>query len=341
MGGTRAADEVTGLRERTRRRNVLAILGTLALPWPRGVARAQLPRAKRIGWLSAAARTPEVEENLRTFLAALAKLGWVEGRNISIEYRWAAGDLAEMPAYAAELRALEVDVVACTSGLPDPSIEKATDPIPVVFLVSRDPVEAGLAASLNHPGGRFTGIIILVGALVAKQTELMHELRPPPGAIGVIVDPIARKEGYLSAAEDAARKLGRSLVHADVASETDFEPAVASLARDGSVGIVLPGSPLIVTRNDLIVAAATRRGIPTISSNIPSNRGVLSYGPSFPEMFSQFGTYVGKVLGGSMPAELPIEQPAKISLRVNLATAKAIGVTVPLLILARADEVIE
>jgi putative ABC transport system substrate-binding protein len=323
------------------RRGFLAMIGSAAA-WPVAVPAQPAGAPVVIGVLSIISRTPEADERIGAFVAGLAAAGWVDGKNLSIEYRFANGQPEKLPALAADLTARHVAVIVALSGFPSAAVNDFTGTIPIVFFTSGDPVKDGVVASLNHPGGRFTGIINLDVELLGKRLELMHELRPGNEPVGLLIDPYVAGRGYLDLAENDARKLGRRLVHADVVDEAGIEPAVAALVREGCIGVVVAGgSPFFVTHDAAFVGAATRHAIPTVSSNLQSTDGVLSYGPSFPDMFRQLATYVVKILAGAAPADLPIEQPAKIVLRVNLKTAKRIGLTVPGIVLARADEVIE
>jgi putative ABC transport system substrate-binding protein len=279
------------------------------------------------------------------FHQGLNEAGFVEGRNVAIEYRWADGRNDRLPALAADLVRRQVSVIA-TNNTPSALAAKgATASIPIVFLVGSNPVLIGLAASLNRPGGNLTGVSILNTEIIEKRLELMHELVPGAGTIAFLVNPTnpVFAEAELTTIRAAARVLGLNLLVLNASSPVEIEAAFAALAEARPGGLVVSGDTLFIAQRDQLLPLAARQGVPTVYvyRELSSIGGLMSYGPSLPGGYRQTGTYVGRILKGEKPADLPVEQVTRIELVINLKTAKVLGVTMPPALLIRADEVIE
>jgi len=318
-----------------RRRRLLALLGgaAAALPW---TGRAQQQR--RIGALcgtSAAAFAPW----LAAFRLGLDETGFAEGRNLQIEYRWADDDAARLPALAADLVRANVELIA-TSGGPQPASAamRATAAIPIVASSA-----AGLVRHYNRPEGNLTGVSFLTGVLTPKRLELLVELVPGV-AVAVLANPAySQYEPDRKEVEKAAQVLRVEVRFVLAGADTDLEPAFASLAKLPAGALLISADPFFNSRREQLVALAARYAVPAMHEWRESvvAGGLISYGPSLTGMYRLLGTYAGKILKGAMPADLPVQQPTRFELVVNLNTAKALGLTIPPSILARADEVIE
>jgi putative tryptophan/tyrosine transport system substrate-binding protein len=323
------------------RREFIALLGSAGAAWPLA-ARAQQPAVPVIGWLSFAA--PEDSPALPYFQRGLADFGYVEGKNLTIEYRWARGHAELFGPLAADLVRANVSVIAAVSGAPAArAAQAATTKIPIVFITPGDPVQEGLVASLGRPGGNLTGLTMTNTALIRKQIEFLNELLPGSAPLAIISDPNTEAEGLQSNAQLAEQTLGRHVIVIDTASEHDFDAVFAAIVRNKIAGLVVPDRPLFVSRHNQLAALAARDRIPVIypPADLASSGGLISYGASTFDMFRRAGQYVGKILQGSKPTDIPVEEPTKIELKVNLKTAKALGLQVPTSILLRADDVIE
>jgi putative tryptophan/tyrosine transport system substrate-binding protein len=324
-----------------RRREFIALLGGAAVAGPRG-AGAQQPTPV-IGFLSARAPAPN-GDLVAAFRRGLNETGYVDGRNVEIEFRWADGQYDRLPALAADLTNRQVTVIAAISGTPAALAAKAaTTVIPIVFANGGDPVTSGLVTTLNRPTGNLTGATFLTTSLAAKRVGLMHEFRPTATGMGFLVkanNPAGESE--MKQAETAARSLGLQLNVLAVVDEGEIDGAFDTLAH--RVGALLVGSdPLFSDRPDRLVELAARHAIPTMYflREFVEAGGLISYGSSQTDTYRQAGIYAGKILQGAKPADLPIIQPTKFELVINLKTVKALGLTVPPALLARADEVIE
>jgi putative tryptophan/tyrosine transport system substrate-binding protein len=322
------------------RRELLAALGGGAASWPL-VARAQQPAMPVIGFLSSA--SPNLySDRLRTFRQGLKEVGYVEGQNVDIEYRWADGDL--LPELAADLVRRRVTVIAAAGGLSARAAKAATATVPIVFWIEGDPVEVGLVASLNRPGGNLTGVTTLGAELGAKRLELLHEVAPRATAVAVLIDPSTLTAATLTKdLQAAARSLGLQLLvlHAD--TERDFATSFATLIQQRAGGLVIGPNPLFFSRSEELAALALRHSVPSIfqSREFAAAGGLMSYGGSGTDSYRQVGAYTGRTLKGEKPADLPVQQATKVDLIINLKAAKAFGLDVPPTLLARADEVIE
>jgi putative ABC transport system substrate-binding protein len=323
-----------------RREFILALGGAAAATWPM-TTRAQAPMPV-IGFLHSASLEPNAKR-LAGFRKGLQQAGFVEGQNVTIEFRWAAGQNARLPELAAELIAKPVNVIATLSSTPATRAAKAaTNSIPIVFLIAEDPVELGLVASINRPGGNATGISSQNAELVAKRLGLLRELLPQAPNIAVLLNPANPNAKPISATlQSAAAMLGVQLNVREATTDAEIERAYQSLK---------PGSPLLIgtdpsffARRAALVALGAKHGIPTMYDNreAASAGGLMSYGQNTESSWEQAGITVGRILKGAKPGELPVTQPTQFEYVINMKTAKSLGVDVPLPMQARADEVIE
>jgi putative ABC transport system substrate-binding protein len=323
-----------------KRRELMLLLGG-AITAPRAL-RAQQKAMPVIGHLGSESPGP-MAPFVAAFLQGLSETGYVEGQNVAIEYRWAEGDYNRLAALAADLVRRKVDVIA-TLGIPSALVAKsATSTIPIVFSVG-DPVERGLVASLARPGGNLTGVSLLNVELMPKRLELISELVPQAGVIALLVNPNnPNTERTIRDMEEAARAKGVQLNILKAGTESEIDAAFASLVQLPAGALVVVGDPLFINRREQLVALASRHAVPAIYAlrEYAAAGGLISYGTSFTAAYRQLGTYAGRILKGAKPADLPVQQPTTFELVVNLNTAKALGLTVPPSILARADEVIE
>jgi putative tryptophan/tyrosine transport system substrate-binding protein len=326
-----------------RRRDLLALLGGAAAVLPLA-ARAQQPAKPVIGVLGAASEA-EWELFAAAFRQGLRETGFVDGQNVAIEYRWAENRYDRLPMLAADLVGRQVSVIAVNGGLVAAQAAKAaTAIIPVVFVIGGDPVQFGLVASLNRPGGNVTGITFLTGSTSAKRLELLREVVPTATVIGLLLNPSGPpRESDKIDVLAAARALGQRIYVGTATSERDFEPAFSELARERAGALIISPDALFTGGRDQLAALATRYAMPTIYHlrEFVSAGGLMSYGTSIADDHRKAGIYTAMVLKGSKPAELPIQQPTKFELVINLKTAKALGLTVPQTLLAAADEIIE
>ena len=327
-----------------KRREFIALLGSAAATaWP-FVANAQQSAIPVIGFLSA--RSPaEAASVLAAFRQGLGETGYFEGKNVTIEYRWAEGQYDRLPALAAELVDHQVTVIAATGGEPSPLAAKAaTSTIPIVFTLGGDPVEAGLVASLNQPGGNLTGTTIMGVELGPKRLDLLRQLVPKAASVAVLVNPAFQ----LSSAEvrnvkDAARTVGIKINVLNARTETDIEASFKAIVQQNIDALIVGTDPFLLGQREQIVQLAARNAIPTIYflREFVDAGGLLSYGPNIANGYRQAGVYTGRILNGARPAELPVLRPSSFQLFINLKTAKTLGLNVPATLLATADEVIE
>jgi putative tryptophan/tyrosine transport system substrate-binding protein len=325
-----------------RRREFITFLGGAATVWP-VAARAQQAATPLIGFLSS--RSPNESEALvAAFRRGLAETGFVEGQNVHLAFRWAEGRYDRLPELAAELVKSQVAVIASVGGSVSALAAKsATSTIPIVAVTS-DPVKAGLVASFNRPGGNVTVVSPSGTLLSAKRLGLLRELVPTATLIGVLLNPTFPDSAtQLEDIEEAARALGEQIRIANASSEQDIDAAFASLSQQGVGALVSGVDPFFDTRRDQIVALAAHHAVPTIYAQrvYAVAGGLISYAPSYAEAYRQAGIYVGRILKGEKPADLPVVQPAKFELVINLKTAKALGLKVPVSMQLLADEVIE
>jgi putative ABC transport system substrate-binding protein len=325
-----------------KRREFIMLLGGAAT-WPLG-ARAQQPSMPVIGLLGAT--TPHgYAAQLAAFHQGLSEAGFIEGRNVAIEYRWAEDQYDRLPALAADLVRRQVTVIATLGGnTASVAAKAATTTIPVVFHGSVDPVEAGLVASLNRPGGNVTGVVTLNMDTGQKRLELMHELLPAATTIGLLLNPAnAVAEAQSKDLQAAARTLALQLRIANASTERDFDAAFASLSQGQVPGLVIGTDGFLVSQSEQLAALTVRHSLPTIFQYraFVTAGGLMSYGGSVTDSYRLSGVYTGRILKGEKPADLPVQQATKVELIINLKTAKTLGITFPITLLGRADEVIE
>jgi putative ABC transport system substrate-binding protein len=326
-----------------KRREFIMLLSGAAVAGPR-LARAQQPAMPVIGFLSS--RSPDESTGLvEAFRRGLDESGYVEGENIAIEYRWADGHYDRLPALAAELVNLRVAVLAAIGGnvaaLP---AKAATTTIPIVFVIGTDPVNDGLVASFNRPGGNVTGATLYTAVLSSKRLQLLHELIPTATIIGALLNPTnPTAETQSKDLQAAARTLGVQLHILYASTEREVDAVFALLAQQQTGALLVQSEPFFNSKREQIVALAARYRVPASYDfrEYATAGGLMSYGASFADSYRQAGLYVGKILKGAKPSELPIMQPTKFEFVLNLKTAKTLGLTVPLIMQMTADEVIE
>jgi putative tryptophan/tyrosine transport system substrate-binding protein len=324
-----------------RRREFSTLLGgaaTASTIWP-FAANAQQKPTPVIGYLAGGTPTP-----LGLLYKGLSETGYLVGQNLAVEHRWAGGRFDRLPDLAADLVGRQVDVIVA---VPDPAAyaaKNATSTIPIVFLAGGDPVGGGLVASLARPGGNLTGVSFLTAELDLKRFELLSELVPQAKVIALLVNPnIPRNERVMGQVHEVAQAKGVQLLVLKAGTESDINAAFAALVQGQAGALVVFGDSFFYSRRDQIVALASYLSIPAIYelSQFATAGGLVSYGTSLTAINRQIGTYVGKILRGAKPADLPVVQPTKFDLVINLKTAKALGLTIPPAILARAGEIIE
>ena len=327
-----------------KRRTFLAGLGS-TVAWPLAARGQQPPRVfPLIGFLSGRSQGEAVSV-VAAFHGGLADNGFAEGKNVAIEYRWADGNYSRLPALAAELVDRHVAIIAATGGSVSGLAAKAvTTTIPIVFSSGGDAIKLGLVPSLNRPGGNVTGVNLIFGALGAKRLGLLREVVPDAALVAMLTNP--NYPSTVTEVEDVqigARALGLKINVVEVRQSSEFEPAFAAMAGQKVSALLVADDPFLQSQRDLLVRLAARQALPAIyfSRDFADAGGLLSYGPSITDAYRLVGIYVGRILKGERPADLPVIQPSKFELVINLRTAKALNLTLPPSLLARADEVIE
>ncbi len=325
-----------------KRRDFIAGLG-VAAAFP-VVARAQQPAMPVIGFLSG--RSPaEAATVVNAFRQGLGEVGYFEGKNVTIEYRWAEGHYDRLPALAAELVTRPITVLAATGGdVSALAAKAATTTIPIVFTAGGDAVKTGLVSSLNKPGGNVTGVNLFFTEMGAKRLEILRQMIPGATVIAMLVNPNnPTAAADVRAVQTGARSMGLQIDVRHAGRESDFEPVFSAMVEQKTSALLIGDDPFLLSRRDQLVRLSARHSIPTIyfSRDFADAGGLLSYGTSIDNGYRQAGVYVGRILAGDKPADLPVLQPTKFELVLNLKTAKALGLEVPPTLLARADEVIE
>ena len=323
-----------------KRRVFIALVGSV-VAWP-GTMNAQQPSTPIVGFMSS--RAPEESAHLvAAFHQGLQELGFVEGQNVIIEYRWAHGDHNLPPVLAAELVARRVNVLVSVGGRTG-AARAATSTIPIVFATGVDPVKEGYVESFNRPGGNATGYTIWTNQIEQKRLGLLHELVPNVGVYGTLINPNSLFAArYLQELEEAARRIGKRIFAVYAGNDTDLDVALATLSREQIGALLVIADAYFDTRRQRLVALAAQYRIPTLFHfrEYVVDGGLISYGPSATEAHRQVGIYTGRILKGASPSDLPVLQANKFELIVNFKTAKALGLTIPQAILLQADEVIE
>jgi putative tryptophan/tyrosine transport system substrate-binding protein len=324
------------------RRAFLALIGSAAA-WPLA-ARAQQPAIPVIGFINPASPA-ELAHRVAALRNGLGEVGFVEGRNVTIEYRWAQGRYDQLPALASDLVQRGVAAIVATGGIASVRAARAaTATIPIIFTTGSDPVAAGLVTSLNRPGGNVTGAGLMSANLVAKRIEILRELLPGAASIAMLANAVNPSANFeVDEAQTAARVLGLKISIERTVNAGDFARAFASIAQQRADALIIATDPFFESQQGALVALAAQHAIPTIYAlrDYAVAGGLMSYGASITDLYRQAGVYVGRILKGEKPADLPVTQPSKFEFALNMKTAKALRLDVPASILLRADEVIE
>jgi putative ABC transport system substrate-binding protein len=325
-----------------RRREFITLLRGACLAWPLA-AQAQQSSVPVIGFL-AGPTAGASKSTLFGFRQGLRQAGYVEGQNVHIAFRWAEGRYDRFPELATELVGLQVAVIAAIGASAALAAMSATKTIPIVFATSVDPVNLGLVASLNRPGGNATGVAFLLSELVGKQFELLRELLPKATVLGLLVNPTSQNvETQLAAVPIATQALGSEIVVQNASNDHDLETAFGSFVQKRTEALVVASDPFFYGRREQLAALAARHTLPAIYSDreYVADGGLMSYGASITDAYRQAGVFTGRILKGDKPSDLPVQQAVKVELIVNLQAAKALGVEMPLSLLLRINEAIE
>jgi putative ABC transport system substrate-binding protein len=326
-----------------RRREFITLLGGAAASWPLAARAQQLAKLPSIGYLGQSTASAE-SQRVAAFLQRLGELGWIEGRNVAIEYRWADGRIERLAEFAAEFVRLKVDVIVTSGTPPVVAIKRATSVIPIVFAAAGDPVGFGLVTSLARPGGNVTGLSTLATDLTGKRLELLREVVPSLSRVAVMANarnPQAVLE--MREVQATAPTLGMEAITLEIRRSEDIAPCFDALVEGRANALLVAFDALVSTNGIRIGTLALGARLPTMHGNRDNVElgGLMSYGPNLPDLWRRAGNLVDKILRGAKPADIPVEQPTKFDLVVNLITAKALRLTMPPSLLARADEVIE
>jgi putative tryptophan/tyrosine transport system substrate-binding protein len=326
------------------RREFSTLIGG-AVAWPLATRAQQADRVRRIGVLmTLAADDPESKARIAPFVQGLRELGWADGHNVRIEFRWSAGSDADTRKYAAELAALAPDVILGNGSAAAGPLLQATRTVPIVFASVPDPVGAGFVDSLSRPGGNATGFTAFEYGLSGKWLELLKQIAPHVTRAAVLRDPaLTSGTGQFGAIQSIAPSVGVEVTPVNLRDAGEIERAVTAFARFGSGGLIVTGSALSMVHRDLVVTLAARHKLPAVywDRTPVAGGGLISYGADLRDQFRRAAAYVDRILKGEKPADLPVQAPTKYELVINLKTAKALGIEIPPTVLARADEVIE
>jgi putative ABC transport system substrate-binding protein len=328
-----------------RRRQFIALFGSVAATWPLAAGAQQREPLRRVAVLVGTARdAPGAQERYTAFLEAFKQLGWTDGRNVQIEIRWSEGNDVKARKYAEEIVALAPDVILATGSVGAESMLKATRTIPVVFVVVPDPMGSGFVQSLSRPGGNATGFMMFEYSLSGKWPELLKEIAPNVTHAAVLRDPtFVAGIGQFAVIQAVAPSAGIEVSPIDLREPNEIERAIATFAQSPNGGIILTASGIAAANVNVIIAAAARYKLPAIynQQGFVAAGGLISYGPDFTDQYRRGASYVDRILRGEKPADLPVQAPNKYELAINLKTAKALGLSVPQSLLARADDLIE
>ena len=328
-----------------KRRDFITLLGGAAAAWPLAARARQAERMRRIGVLMGYPEgDPQAQANVTALLRGLQDLGWIEGRNVQIDYRWAGGDPDKARTFARELIALTPDVMVPSTNQVTRILQQETRTIPIVFAFVGDPVGSGFAASLARPGKNITGFANFENSIGGKWVELLKEIAPRAERIGFVFNPDAAPNvGFFHAAEAAAPSLGIKLIALAVRDATDIEQGITAFASEPDCGLVVAPHAVTLGNRELIIELAVRNRLPALYSDryFAESGGLVSFGNNTADLFRRAATYTDLILKGANPAELPVQLPTKFELIVNLKSAKTLGLTLSESFLTRADEVIE
>jgi putative tryptophan/tyrosine transport system substrate-binding protein len=327
-----------------RREFIKGMVGSAATTWSPAALAQQAEQVRRIGVLMhAPSNDVEAQARLAAFLQAMRDAGWTVGRNLRVDHRWSVGDRARLFKDAAELAALNPDVILAGVGATSPALQQATQTVPIVFAQSIDPVGAGYVDSLSHPGGNLTGFIQFEYSLSAKWLELLKEIAPQVTRVAVLREPGPAGIGQWTIIQSVAQPMSVELKPIELRDAAELERAIVSFARTPNSGMITAVSAASLIHRELIVRLAAQHRLPTAYAYriFVTNGGLIAYGPDINALYGRAAGYVNRILKGEKPSDLPVQAPTKYELVINLKTAKALGLTVPLTLLARANEVIE
>ena len=325
-----------------RRREFITLVGGAAASWPLATG-AQQPAMPVVGFMMAGSRAA-LRDEITAFEAGLKELGFVEGQNLALEYRFAEGQFERFPAFASDLVHRRASVIAASSPQAALAAKQATATIPIVFSVGADPVEVGLVSSLSHPGGNVTGVYQFTAGLESKRLGLLHEMVPKARVVGTLINPnYAAAESQLRDVQDSAAHLGLRLVVVRANTESEFAAAFSTVVTQRAGAILVCASPFFNSRRQQLIVLASSHALPAIFEwrDFAVAGGLMSYGTSLNNAYRQAGIYAGRILKGEKASDLPVVQSTKFEFVINLSTAKALHIEVPPTLSARADEIIE